>query len=412
MKIAVWHNLPSGGAKRALYDQVRGLVERGHQIKCWCPSTSDRSYLPLNELVPETVVEFRWLLAAFNRRFGRLLHLYQKTVGCMAAMEGVYKRCARQIDAEGFDLLFMHGCRWHAVSSVARHVRMPSVLYLQEPYRPFYEAAPCLPWVAASRRAAGEPALRKRIERWAAAPSLRRLRRQAGAEWLNAQACNTLLVNSRYSRETVLRVYGRDAAVCYLGVDTDLFCDQDRPRARSVVGVGSFQPHKGLDFVVRALARIPAPRPALVWIGNLVSKTYFDEVRALAAALGVAFEPKVMIPDSEVVGLLNTAQALVYAPHLEPFGFAVLEAAACATPAVGVAEGGVRETIEDGLTGFLVDRDEAAFAGAVAKLLDDPALARRLGGNARRRVAEKWTWTRCIDQLEACFREVRGQRLG
>src|SRR6266446_7167318 len=46
VKIAVWHNLPSGGGKRALYYHVRGLVERGHTVESWCPPTADQSYLP------------------------------------------------------------------------------------------------------------------------------------------------------------------------------------------------------------------------------------------------------------------------------------------------------------------------------------------------------------------------------
>ena len=56
MRIAVWHNLPSGGGKRALYYHVRGLVEKGHSVEAWCPSTSDRNYLPLSELITEHVV--------------------------------------------------------------------------------------------------------------------------------------------------------------------------------------------------------------------------------------------------------------------------------------------------------------------------------------------------------------------
>src|SRR5260370_35177388 len=55
MKIAVWHNLPSGGGKRALYYHVRGLVEKGHSVEAWCPSTSDRNYLPLSEVITEHV---------------------------------------------------------------------------------------------------------------------------------------------------------------------------------------------------------------------------------------------------------------------------------------------------------------------------------------------------------------------
>src|SRR6266542_5380577 len=58
MKIAVWHNLPSGGGKRALFDHVRGLVERGHTVKSWCPSTADQTYLPLSQLIEERVLPF------------------------------------------------------------------------------------------------------------------------------------------------------------------------------------------------------------------------------------------------------------------------------------------------------------------------------------------------------------------
>src|SRR5438270_5425310 len=46
MKIAIWHNLPSGGAKRALHDQVVGLKARGHELEVWCPSSADPNYLP------------------------------------------------------------------------------------------------------------------------------------------------------------------------------------------------------------------------------------------------------------------------------------------------------------------------------------------------------------------------------
>src|SRR5215467_1711084 len=58
MKIAVWHNLPSGGGKRALYYHVRGLVERGHEITCWSLDTADQSYLPLTEFAREHVVSW------------------------------------------------------------------------------------------------------------------------------------------------------------------------------------------------------------------------------------------------------------------------------------------------------------------------------------------------------------------
>jgi len=56
MKIAIWHNLPSGGAKRALWNHVSGLLKRGHKIEAWRPETADKNFLPLGELCPEHVL--------------------------------------------------------------------------------------------------------------------------------------------------------------------------------------------------------------------------------------------------------------------------------------------------------------------------------------------------------------------
>ena len=95
------------------------------------------------------------------------------------------------------------------------------------------------------------------------------------------------------------------------------------------------------------------------------------------------------------------AGVVAFAPHLEPFGLVALEAAACATPVVGVREGGVRETVVDGETGYLTDRDPVAFAAALARVLDNPDRARCLGEKARARVLADWTWDRSADALEA-----------
>ncbi len=55
MRIAVWHNLPSGGGKRALYEHVRGLIQRGHYVEAWCPPTASQTYLPLSLMIKEHV---------------------------------------------------------------------------------------------------------------------------------------------------------------------------------------------------------------------------------------------------------------------------------------------------------------------------------------------------------------------
>jgi glycosyltransferase involved in cell wall biosynthesis len=113
-----------------------------------------------------------------------------------------------------------------------------------------------------------------------------------------------------------------------------------------------------------------------------------------------------MVSDDELIDILNRAAMMVYAPRLEPFGFTPLEANACGLPVVAVAEGGVRETVVDGINGLLVEPDEKAMARAIERLRDDKDLAYTLGRNGRKLVAEKWSLAASIDRIEQRLEEV------
>jgi glycosyltransferase involved in cell wall biosynthesis len=79
---------------------------------------------------------------------------------------------------------------------------------------------------------------------------------------------------------------------------------------------------------------------------------------------------------------------------------------ACATPVVGVSEAGLRESLVDGVTGLLTDRDAAAFGDALNRVLRQPNMAKHLGENGRKMVVDRWTWKRSVDVLERCFHQV------
>jgi glycosyltransferase involved in cell wall biosynthesis len=123
----------------------------------------------------------------------------------------------------------------------------------------------------------------------------------------------------------------------------------------------------------------------------------------------VPLEPRIGIADGELVDLLNRAAVMVYAPRLEPFGFAPLEAGACALPVVAVPEGGVRETVFDGVNGLLVEPEPGALAEAMQRVLQDSALARRLGRQGRELVVQRWSLPGAIDRLEGRLLGAAGQ---
>lgn len=404
MKIAVWHNLPSGGGKRALYYHVRGLVERGHQVSCWCLDTADQSFLPLSEFAPERVVptEFR------KPRVGLTSWLapwYSEAVARIQEFDEACRRCAEEIATGQFDLLFANSSVGYNVPYVLRHLQMKKVLYLQEPRRFLYEAAPILPWVSSAAEDLDSSLFHPRTI-LANYPNLQTLRLQAKQEWLNVQACDRVLVNSYFSRESVLRAYGVAARVCYLGVDTTLFRNLNLAREAFIVGVGSLDPIKHIDLAINAVALLPQPRPPLVWIANSGSESYRDTITELARSSGVDLRIQNAISDSELVNVLNRAALLLCTARLEPFGFAVLEANACGLPVVAVAEGGLRETVKQGNNGFLVEPEPESVSLALKQLLDNPVLARQMGEAGVENVSQHWAVEQSVDRLEANLLEV------
>jgi len=321
-------------------------------------------------------------------------------------------------------LLFANTCVLLHVSCIGRHVYIPKVIYLQEPCRYLYEArtqelyrslsapdpAPQLPWLALPKaEAAGFISNLRRFPR--DFMQIQAWRLQAREEWLGAKAFDAILVNSFFSRETVLRTYGLDARVCYLGIDTKKFVNQHQSRENFMVGVGVIDPPKNIRFVIEAVGKMRAPRPSLIWVGNIANQSYLQELTELAKDSGVSFEPRVRVSDDELVQILNRAMMMVYAPRLEPFGLAPLEASACGLPVVAVAEGGMRETIIDGVNGLLVDGKAQAMATAIESLMSDHAYARQLGENGTDLVIQRWSMAAAIDRLEENFAEILGQRV-
>jgi glycosyltransferase involved in cell wall biosynthesis len=118
------------------------------------------------------------------------------------------------------------------------------------------------------------------------------------------------------------------------------------------------------------------------------------------------------IPDDNLKEILSRAAVMVYAPVLEPFGLAPLEANACGTYVVAVAEGGVRETISNGINGSLVDGfkpDE--LATQISDLILDLKNAKTRGLESRRYVEKKWNNERLarniLTEIEKFFSDMR-----
>jgi D-inositol-3-phosphate glycosyltransferase len=203
----------------------------------------------------------------------------------------------------------------------------------------------------------------------------------------------------------------RDEAMEFIGIT---------PERRVILFVGRIEPLKGLDSLLEALALLRARglverlRLCLLVIGgepdapaeriDAEMRRLKELCRTLQISDSVWFLGK---RDQDTLQYYYAAaEAVVMPSHYESFGLVALEAMACGTPVVASETGGLVFLVKDGETGFHVPTgDPAALAEKLSLLLEDRALADRLGAQAAE-YAEGFTWRKVAEQMIALYRSL------
>jgi glycosyltransferase involved in cell wall biosynthesis len=408
MRIAVWHNLVFGGGARALQYHLQGLVKQGHTIEIWSPDPLINGYIKLPEEVKVHKIHLeRNTHTPYTDRIKSVLFCKD---GNIKAMERHCQLCADEINQGSFDVLFANSCYYYAAPFICRFVKIPSVLYLGEPYRFFFESHPRSIWEPPAS-VINKAKLSKSFY-WEWCKDIwktTKARVQLHEERINIEAAGKLLLNSWYSTESCARAYDKPGEVCYLGVDTSIFKPTSTRKIENyIISVGALYFHKNPELAIRAISLIQHDRPKLVWVANLIDAEFCEKTRELAKSLGVDFEVKEMISDDELVQLLSNALCMLYTARLEPFGFAPLEASACQTPVIGLRQGGVKEIVYDGETGFLCSSSAWEISEKIKYLMDNPAERDRMGRCALETVLQKWTLHAATCRIEeALFTSIQ-----
>jgi glycosyltransferase involved in cell wall biosynthesis len=384
-RIAVYYNVAWGGGRRWLYECVSRLSAY-HDLDLYC---IDRE--PGVPHFPD-VTEFGSHVFAQPFNEVPIFHGAFKPLQAPALwldllrLDRASKQIAQRIDAGGYDLLFASVGGHTEAPLPLRHARTRSAYYCHEPMRILYE--PRVP------RAYDQSPIRRAWQMAFYGTLVKRWDRQG------TRRASLVLANSKYTADYAHRSYGVNPVVNYPGVDTDGFSPGDGSREGFVLTVGELLPTKGFDWAIKAIGAIPkAKRPPLVWVGNRSQPAEEAYLRATAEQCGVRLEMRERTSDAELKRLMRTASVFLYTPHLEPFGLAPIEAMASGTPVVAVREAGPSETIIDGETGYLCDRNPTQLGEMTLRLLEDEPLRERFGRAAREHVVANFTWDRSAEQL-------------
>jgi glycosyltransferase involved in cell wall biosynthesis len=359
--VAVVHGLVRGGARRRLEEQVEHL---GLAVREFCPSTA-------TALTSSAAITNCPVLAP---RFAEPLRpplRYLDLLRLAAAWRGI----SRAVTRSAPDVVFMNPCLTLQTPPLTIRSDVPVIYFCDEPRRVDYE-----PEAAVTRR---------KSTRYLYGPlhAAERMLDRKGV-----RRADVILTNSRYTAVQIERAYGRVARPIPLGVPSRLLnveptSHEARGEKEYVLSVGALLEGKGHDLAIRAAAMATTPSSVVV-VTPRPDPAAADALRRLAASLDVGLRIVVGISDDELAQVYVDALALVYLAVREPYGLASIEAQACGCPAIVASQGGLPETVIDGVTGLVVDRAAAAAAAAIEEVAGD----RQRFSLAAREHGRKFTW--------------------
>ena len=223
------------------------------------------------------------------------------------------------------------------------------------------------------------------------------------------------------------RAAGRSLPIVHVppGVDVERFAPLDEGARRSArrrfglpadatvaLGVSRLVPRKGFDVVIEAVARLAPRHPGLLLAIAGGRGRDRGRLERIAARAGAPVRFLGAVDDADMADLYGCADLFAMVCRnrwggleQEGFGIVFLEAAAAGVPQVAGRSGGSHEAVAHGVTGLVVDdpRDVGEVAGAIERLVADPALRASMGAAARERAVAEFTYDLLAERLQAAL---------
>jgi glycosyltransferase involved in cell wall biosynthesis len=218
-----------------------------------------------------------------------------------------------------------------------------------------------------------------------------------------------IATNSENTNSRLVKYLSRGGTVINPGIDYNRFAN--RGDDRYFLYPSRIAQPKRQEYVIDAFDRFMkmtgSSRYKLVIAGSVSKRysdfeKYFEKLKAMKVK-NVVFRQNPS--DEELVKLYSDSTAVLFSAINEDFGIVPLEAMASSKPIISVNEGGPKETVLNGKTGFLVNSPEE-MARRMKFLVEHQSLADRMGAEGRRRVVTKYSWGSFFKKFDPLVRKV------
>jgi glycosyltransferase involved in cell wall biosynthesis len=254
------------------------------------------------------------------------------------ALLPLYPMAMESLDLSGYSLVISSSSAWsHGV------LVDPETVHVSYCHNPFRYAWNAREMALSGRDPVSRAVLTSVFKRW----------RQW--DWIAAQRVDRYVANSRTTQARIARYFGRESTVLHPPVETGRFAPGEV--GAEYVVLSELMSHKRIDVAVRAFNRLGLP---LLVVGN------GPDARRLRRMAGPTVRFTGRVSDADAARILSRARALVVTAT-EEFGIAAVEAHAAGRPVIALRDGGLRETVQEGVDGAFYDAPEPeALASAVA----------------------------------------------
>ncbi len=368
MKIAVFYNIAFSGAKRVVFEHIRGLNSLGHVVDIY--TTDDAKDIFSASESATNFYLYNFKPTVLNIPF--LDRFKSDFIDTFISLRLIHKKIAQDIDQRNYDIVLAHTDINTQAPFLLRFLKTKSIYFCLEPLRNAYEY---------SLRFNENVNIFKDIYE-----NINRLIRKQ-IDRTNTLSTDHILALSLFGRERIIGAYDLYPKVSYLGVNEKLFMPKRNIKKKYIFFVAEKRIVYGYDLAKKAMDLIPKEiRPEL----RIVSWKKNNSER---------------LSDEDLVNLYNESILTLSLSRFDTFGLVPLESMACGVPVIALNVAGYRETIVNNETGYLVDFDPQDIAEKVIYLLNNPETLKRMGKRGREWIIKNWTWNLQMRNLEKLIKE-------